>query len=138
MQFSNLDWAKGIGLGIISGIIWGWIAMAVNAFTGVFPFENSLSHNLVTFATGGAVFGVVTSSFLILLKGWLPLKGNLLKVVFISTTLWIILFMGGYGLAVVRPERYVFEVGQGVQGFFLAIFFGLLLGILWRIRQKEA
>lgn len=132
-----MAWRKEIILGSFAGIAWGLIAMVVNAFTGAFPFENSLSHNLVTFAIGGAIFGIVVSGFLGLLEGWLPFNFQL-KAVFISTSLWIILFMGGYGLAVVRPERYVFDVGQGVQGFFLAIFFGLLLGILWRIRQKEA
>lgn len=138
MQYQSIDWKKGVVLGAVAGVVWGWIAIAVNAITGAFPFEDSLLHNLATFAIGGAVFGIVTGGFLILLEGWFPLRGNLLKAVFISISLWIILFMGGYGLAVVRPERYVFELQQGVQGLILAGVFGVLLGLLWKVKGKEA
>lgn len=135
---ASVDWGKGIMLGMLVGIIWGWIAMAVNAITGAFPFENSLLYNLATFATGGAVFGIVASGFLGLLEGWLPLKGNVFKAIYIALSLWVILFIGGYLLATIKPERYTFEVHQGIQGFILVVVFGILLGLLWKIGRKEA
>ncbi|MBI5286873.1 MAG: hypothetical protein HY878_04685 [Deltaproteobacteria bacterium] len=136
MQY--VDLGKNVMLGAIAGIAWGWVAMAVNAVSGAFQFEGSLSHNLVTFAIGGALFGIVVSGFLSLLQDWLPFRSHLVKAICVATMVWIVLFMGSYGLAVVKPERYVFEVQQGVQGFILAIALGVLLGLLWRIDQKKA
>lgn len=139
MQFQSIDWKKGIVLGSIAGAVWGWIAMGVNAISGAFPFEFSLIHNLFTFVVGGAIFGIVASGFLSLLQGWLPFKGSVSKAVYITTILWIILFLGGYLLAVVNPERYAFEIHQGIQGLILAAVLGFFLGILWdRFGREES
>lgn len=128
-----LDWRKVLLLGSIGGAIWGWGALGVNAISRVSPFEFGLFHNLISFAVGGAIFGIVVSGFLSLLHGWLPFKGSISKAVYIATTLWVIIFLGGYLLATVSPERYTFEIYQGVQGLILALVLGLFLGILWRV-----
>ncbi|MBI5874765.1 MAG: hypothetical protein HZB81_02795 [Deltaproteobacteria bacterium] len=138
MQFQSIDWKRGIMLGAIAGIAWGWIAMAVNAATGAFEFENTLLHNLIAFAAGGAVFGIVVSGFLSLLKERLPFKNIFLKATLLSSVLWIMLKVGGTLLSSVEPERYHPITAQSIQGFVLAIIMGGLLGFLWKIKSKEA
>lgn len=132
MQSQYIDLKKIVIFGALTGIAWGWLAMAVNIVTGVFAFENALLHNLTAFAIGGAVFGIVASGFLSLLQGWLPFKSNLTKAVYIAVSLWIILFIGGYGLATVEPDRFVFEYHQGIQGLALALVLGAMLGYFWK------
>ncbi len=46
MDFQSIDWKRGIMLGAIAGVIWGWIAMLVNAISGAFQFENRVVQNL--------------------------------------------------------------------------------------------
>ncbi|MBI3398957.1 MAG: hypothetical protein HY026_06980 [Deltaproteobacteria bacterium] len=138
MQSQSIDWKKGIMLGAIAGIAWGWVALAVNAATGAFQFENSVLQNLINFAAGGAVFGIVVSGFLSLLHERLPFKNIFLRTIFISTTLWVILRIGGMLLSSIEPERFHLVTAQTVQGFFLAIIMGCILGFLWKIKRKEA
>lgn len=137
MDFQSIDWKRGIMLGAIAGVIWGWIAMLVNAISGAFQFENSVVQNLVNFAAGGAVFGIVVSGFLNLLKERLPFKNIFLKTIFISTVLWVILRIGGILLSSVEPERYHPITAQSVQGFILAIIMGCILGTLWKINKTR-
>lgn len=137
MDFQSIDWKRGIMLGAIAGVIWGWIAMLVNAISGAFQFENSVVQNLVNFAAGGAVFGIVVSGFLNLLRERLPFKNIFLKTIFISTVLWVILRIGGMLLSSIEPERFHFVTAQSVQGFVLAVIMGCILGVLWKIKSKE-
>src|SRR3972149_8033038 len=81
MQFQSIDWKRGITLGVLAGIVWGWVATAVNAVRGAFAFENSLMHNLISFAIGGAVFCIVVNRFLGLLQRLLPFKSILFNAV---------------------------------------------------------
>ena len=138
MQFQAIDWKRGIMLGAMAGVIWGWVAMAVNVATGAFEFENTLLHNLIVFAAGGAIFGIVVSGFLSLLKERLPFKNIFLKATLLSSVLWIMLKVGGTLLSSVEPERYHPITAQSIQGFVLAIIMGGLLGFLWKIKSKEA
>lgn len=138
MDFQSIDWKKGIMLGVIAGVIWGWIALAVNAVSGAFQFENSVAQNLVNFAAGGAIFGIVVSGFLSLLKERLPFKNIFLKTIFISTVLWVILRIGGMLLSSIEPERFHLVTAQSVQGFVLAVIMGCILGFLWKVKNREA
>ena len=138
MQFQAIDWKKGIILGAVAGIAWGWIAMTVNAISGAFPFESSLVHNLTIFAMGGAIFGIIVSGFLSLLKEWLPFRNIFLKTILLSTALWLILRIGGIILSSINPDRYHPNMPQTIQGFILAVIMGGLLGFLWKIKSKEA
>ena len=63
VSMEHVDLKKGIMLGALAGIIWGWIALSVNAVTGAFQFENTLLHLLIIFAAGGAIFGIIVSGF---------------------------------------------------------------------------
>jgi len=137
MHFQSIDWKKGIMLGALAGIIWGWVSLAVNAATGAFEFENTLLHNLIAFTAGGAVFGIVVSGFLSLLKERLPFKNIFLKAILVSLVLWIILKGGGTLLSLIEEERYHPVTAQSVQGFVLAIIMGCILGTLWNIKNKE-
>ena len=138
MQHQSIDWKKGIMFGAIAGIVWGWIALAVNAVSGAFPFENTLLHLLISFAVGGAIFGIVVSGFLSLLKERLPFKNIFLKAVLISSVLWIMLKAGGTLLSLIEEERNHPVTAQSFQGFILAIIMGCILGLLWKIKGKEA
>ena len=138
MQFQSIDWKRGIMLGAVAGIIWGWLAMAVNAVSGAFAFENSLMHNLISFAIGGAVFGIVVNGFLGLLQRLLPFKSILLNAVLLSVVFWLMLRIGGAMLSSVEPDRYHIITAQSIQGFVLAIIMGFILGTLWKINRKEA
>ena len=138
MQFQSIDWKRGIMLGAVAGIIWGWLAMAVNAVSGAFAFENSLMHNLISFAVGGAVFGIVVNGFLGLLQRLLPFKSILLNAILLSIVFWLMLRIGGAMLSSVEPDRYHIITAQSIQGFVLAIIMGFILGTLWKINRKEA
>lgn len=138
MHFQFIDWKKGIILGAIAGVAWGWIAMFVNAISGAFQFESSVLQNLINFAAGGAVFGIVVSGFLSLLQQWLPFRNIFLKAILVSTVLWVILRLGGVALSMIESERYHAVNSQTVQGLALAIIMGGLLGLLWKIKSKEA
>jgi len=138
MQFQSIDWKRGITLGVLAGIVWGWVAMAVNAVSGAFAFENSLMHNLISFAIGGAVFGIVVNGFLGLLQRLLPFKSILLNAILLSIVFWLMLRIGGAMLSSVEPDRYHIITAQSIQGFVLAIIMGFILGTLWKINRKEA
>ncbi|MFQ5432129.1 MAG: hypothetical protein ACE5EN_06445 [Nitrospinota bacterium] len=133
---TDIEWRKGIVIGSISGILCGWVLIALNELTGVFVLEESLVFNMMTFAIGGAVFGVVAGGFLALLERKLPFNGTLLKGILVSTGLWIVLRLGGYMLSLNDAERFHADVGQTVQGFAFAVMLGAMLGGLWS-REKS-
>lgn len=137
MSMEHVDLKKGIMLGALAGIIWGWIALSVNAVTGAFQFENTLLHLLIIFAAGGAIFGIIVSGFLSLLKERLPFQNILLKAVVVSLGLWIILRGGGAILSSIVPDRYHPETAQTIQGFILALIMGCILGALWKINRRR-
>ncbi|MDP3731973.1 MAG: hypothetical protein Q8R31_02935 [Candidatus Omnitrophota bacterium] len=136
MRLQRLSWNNSIFLGFLTGIVWGWVAIGVNAISGAFIFENDLLHNLVTFTIGGAVFGIVVGALLSLSHDWLPFKNIFLKTVFLSVILWGVLMIGGIVLSTIEPERYHLVVPQTVQGFVLAIIMGGLLGFLLKVSRK--
>lgn len=131
-------WMKGIGLGAISGILGGLIAILLNQITGVFVFESSLASNLVTFSIGGAVFGVVTGGFMALIGDRLPFRSFVLRGVVVSGGIWMLLRFSGYLMAANEPERYHSDNAQTLQGFTLAIILGAILGTLWGSKFGKA
>jgi hypothetical protein len=112
--------------------------MAVNTITGAFPPGEGLLFNLTTFAIGGAVFGIVVGGFLVIARDMLPFRSLLPKAVMVSVCLWVVLRIGGTLLSGIAPWRYHTVLTQTVQGFFLAILMGLLLGVLWKKLIKDA
>lgn len=130
-------WKKGIGSGILAGIAWGWLAVAFNTISGVFPFENSLLYNLVTASIGGAIYGIVVGCFLTLTYSWLPFKGSFQKAVFLTTCIWLILRSGGALLSLVNPDRFHPVMLETLQGFVLAVIMGCILGGLWKRQEKR-
>lgn len=138
METQSIDWKKAIILGAIAGVIWGWISLGVDAASGAFQLENTLFHNLIVFAVGGAVFGIIVSGFLSLLNERLPFKNIFLKAVLLSSVLWIMLKIGGTLLSSIEPDRYHLVTAQSIQGFILAIIMGCILGTLWKINKRRA
>ncbi len=123
---------NGISAGVVAGVIWGWLTMAVNAVTGVFPFEGTFTHNLVTFAAAGAIFGIVVGVVLVTGGRFLPVKSQVGKGVVISTAIWLLLRIGGIVLSAMEPHRYHLLTAEFFQGIVLAVILGALLGLFSR------
>ena len=135
MDHGNLK--KGICLGILSGIVWGWVSILANYITGVFPFEESLLKEVITFSFGGAIFGMVIGGFMSLIGDRLPFKSLLPNAIFISMAVWLVLRIGGVLLSYNDPGRFHPDAAQTLQGFMLAIVLGLILTTFWNIGKKR-
>ncbi|GMT42276.1 MAG: hypothetical protein IEMM0002_0687 [bacterium] len=130
-------WKKGIAVGTVSGIGSAWIAMAFSKFASVFIFENGLLPNLISFAVGGALFGIVTSGFMIVLGSHLPFKNLPAKGALLSTSLWLILRLGGQLHSINNPDRFHADAGQTVMGFLFAVILGMAIGFMWKADVKR-
>ena len=130
-------WKKGMTVGMVSGVIWGIIALAVNYVTGIGPIERSILIEIATFSIGGAIFGMLMGILLTLSYNRLPFKSLLPKAILVSTLVWLIFNVGtGIG-SIVNPERYHPELLQTIQGFFMAVLLGGILGTLWNFGLKK-
>ncbi len=129
---------KGILLGFISGVASSWIGIALNKITGVFPFEASLPSLLLTFAVGGAIFGIAAGGFMTLTSKLFLVDRPLLKAVIISVGIWLALRVGGMALTLMNHDRYHPDVAQTAQGLALALMTGGMLGILWNLKIGSA
>ncbi len=134
MDHGNLR--KGICLGILSGIVWGWVSILVNYVTGVFPFEESFLHEVITFSFGGAIFGMVIGGFMSLIGKRLPFKSSLPNAIFISMAVWLILRIGGVLLSYSNPGRFNADTAQTLQGFVMTIVLGIILATFWNMGEK--
>jgi hypothetical protein len=126
----------GLIAGVLAGVMWGWVSFLVNSISGAFPFEHTLTYNLVIFSIAGAIFGLITAGFLLLIGEKLPFKSLMARAILISTSFWLILRLGGAGLALAGPERYHPDVPQTIQGFFLAMTLGIILSLFWKKEQS--
>lgn len=135
MNLSDLK--DSLWMGVIAGVLWGLLALGVGYITGAFQIESGLVHNLAAFIIGGALLGVVAGGLLVLIGGFLPFKGMLIKAVVVSLSLWLLLRLGGMLLSGMDHHRYHQEVSQTVQGFVLAAVMGLFLGLLWKKKLKD-
>jgi len=132
------SWKDGLFLFLLAGALWGMVSLLVNTFTGAFTLEAGVVHDLVTFTIGGALFGLVTGGFLSVAQGLMPRWGLTSKAVAISVVIWLALNGTGLVLSIVKPVRYHFEAGQSLQGLFLAVILGLILGSLWKMGLKAS
>ncbi len=114
-----------------AGLIWGLVAMAVNSLTGVFAFEGSLAHNLISFVLGGVLFALVSGGALYLLDRYLPFRGYTAKALVVTTVLWLLLRGAGVLLSAMEPMRYHVITAESLQGLALAVVLGAILGVLW-------
>jgi hypothetical protein len=126
------SWKDTIVTGVGAGILWGWVAMAVNSVTGIFPFEASFAHNIVSFTFGGAVFGVVAGALMNAVGRVMPFRRVLPRAILISAVLWVVLWIGGSMLSVMEPHRYHLLMPQTLQGLVLALILGTVLGAVWK------
>lgn len=129
-------WRKGVILGVIAGIVWGWAAFTFNYFTGVAPIEESLFQELFAFSVGGAIFGMVLAGFLRLIRNKMPFNNALPNAILLSTTLWMALHLGTRILGTENPARYHIDPAQTFQGFFMAVMLGCILGALLNFELK--
>lgn len=121
-----------IGLG--AGIIWGLVALAINAITGIFPFEQGSTHNILTFTFGGVIFGLVSSAILKLTEGYLPSRSIEVKSVIITTSIWLVLSIIGIIISAMPHQAFS---PRTIQGLVLAIIMGLILGVSLDIYSKK-
>ena len=124
--------------GALAGVVWGWLAMVFNSFTGIFRFEGSFTLDLVTFSIAGAVFGFVVSGFLYIAGRHMPFKKTLPKAVFVSVLVWLLLRAGGAVLSSMDPSRFHVLTPETLQGLFLAAALGLILGFFRKDEQRPA
>ena len=124
-------------LGALAGACLGLVALVVNTVSGISALENGFAGNLIAFTVGGAIFGLVASGFLSLLKEWLPFKSIYLKAVIVATGLWATLEAGGIVLSFIQPDRYHFQAAQLLQGLALSIVLGGLLGLFWKLKSRK-
>ncbi|MEK7313853.1 MAG: hypothetical protein AAB065_05190 [Deltaproteobacteria bacterium] len=130
------NWKRDLGSGVIAGIIWGWIAMAVVAMT-MGGLENGMLRNLVSFSVGGAVFGIAAGGLLTLTHDWLPFKSSFGKAVLLTTFMWLALRVGGLLLSSIDSFRYHAASMETVRGLMLAVLMGCVLGTLRRVWLKR-
>ena len=132
MNQNSINLLRGISLGVLSGMIWGIVVLVISSFTQLFAFDFSIFNNIPVFITGGAGFGLLLGIFLEVSKDKLPFRGIIPNSVTLSVSIWILFFGGGLLLHLLTPNRYHLEGHQPLQGFFLSIFLGLILGIFWK------
>ena len=124
--------------GAIAGVLWGWLCYLANYMSGIFPFEGSFAHNMLSFTFGGVVFGIVTSGILAVAGRFLPFRRLLYRAVFVSASVWIVLRLAGDMLSMMEPGRYHLVTPQTVQGFLLALALGAILGMLLKKGEARA
>jgi len=132
-----MEWKKGFILGVLSGVLWGWLALGWRLLAGDAPLENSLPHNLAAFSTGGALFGVVIGGFMVALRDRIC-QNPYLKAALLSLGLWGLLRIGGEVLSAMNPERYCSTMDETSLGFVLALAMGLILGMMWNAQNRVA
>ena len=128
---------KGFSLGAVSGILYGVAGIALNQVTGAFPFEMNMALLLTTFATGGAIFGVITGCLMSVTENLFLPGRPVLKASVISVGFWLALRLGAALLTAADPGRYHPDIGQTVQGFALSLLLGVILGSLWKAKALE-
>ncbi len=132
MNSDTIDLRRGIGAGIVAGMIWGVISLITASITRVFEFDHGIAFDIPIFIAGGAGYGLIVGAFMEVVNDKLPFAGSINKAIFISVSIWLLFFIIGILLHFTMPDRYTIELPQHVQGFILSFVFGLLLGVIWR------
>ena len=132
MNQNSINLMRGVSIGVLSGMIWGIVVLVISSFTQLFAFDFSIFNNIPIFIAGGAGFGLLLGAFLEVSKDKLPFRGIVPNSVALSVSIWILFFGGGLLLHLLTPNRYHLEGHQHLQGFFLSIVLGLILGIFWK------
>ncbi|MBE9527768.1 MAG: hypothetical protein IME99_00855 [Proteobacteria bacterium] len=120
----------------VAGVVWGLVAMGINNMTGVFAFESTFTHNLVSFIFGGVVFSIVSGGILYFAGSVLPFKGYLPKALMVTTFVWLLLRGGGVLLSQMDSHRYHVVTPESIQGLGLAVLLGLFLGLFWTLGSR--
>ncbi len=131
------NWKEGVAAGSLAGIFWGWVVIAVNYATGVFAFEFTPVQNLFVASVAGGLFGALSGLFLSTIGNKLPFKSIVVKAVVISTSIWLTLRITGFALSSIDHARYHPVTAQNIQGLFLSVLLGCILGIFWRRHSWE-
>lgn len=137
MNYNISNLIKGMGLGFIAGIIWGLISVIINLASGIFTFENNITHNILTFSVGGGILGVIIGGIMIITCKLLPFKNIIIKAVLVSSSLWSALYIGSLLLSFLNPDRYHPDMPQALQGLLLSVLLGSIFGTLWNLEHKK-
>ncbi|MBI5233007.1 MAG: hypothetical protein HY880_01490 [Deltaproteobacteria bacterium] len=122
----------GLIIGIVSGSLWGIMALLFNSIAGALPMENTLAHNLAAFTIAGALIGAIAGGFLSFIDELLPFKTVTLKAIFVTTALWFVLLLGGVVMSLAEQGRYHYSPAETSHGLILAILLGITLGLIWK------
>src|SRR3990172_11903580 len=124
-------WKRGIGSGVVAGIVWGWLAMIIHAVTGISPVEHGILYNIFPFTIGGVIFGILSGGLLALIHDSLPFKNSYGKAVMLTSLIWLMLHVGGFLLSLIDIGRYHYSSREAVHGLMLAVLLGGILGVVW-------
>src|SRR3990172_3313540 len=124
-------WKRGIGSGVVAGIVWGWLAMLIHMVTGISPVEHGILYNMFPFTIGGVIFGIFSGGLLALIHDRLPFKTSFGKAVMLTSLIWLMLHVGGFLLSLIDSGRYHYSSREAVQGLMLAVLLGGILGVVW-------
>lgn len=124
-------WKRGIGSGVVAGIVWGWLAMVIYAVTGISPAEHSILYNMFPFTIGGVVFGILSGGILALIHDRLPFKTSFGKAVLLTIWIWLMLHVVGFLLSMIDSGRYHYSSRDAVNGLMLFVLLGSILGAVW-------
>ncbi len=129
-------WKRGIGSGVVAGIAWGLLSLAIHAFTGISPVEHGILYNIFPFIIGGVIFGILSGGLLALIHNRLPFKTSFGKAVMLTSLIWLMLHVGGFLLSLIDSGRYHYSSREAVQGLMLFILLGGILGVVCQIRNR--
>lgn len=128
----TIDLKRGISVGVYGGMVWGLVVLTVSSYLKFFAFDFTILHDIPVFITGGAMFGLIVGAFMEILGERLPFDGTVAKGVVLSVAIWLTFFIPGIFLHIVMPERYTVDIPLHIQGLFLAIILGIIIGTLWK------
>src|SRR3990172_5030171 len=124
-------WKRGIGSGVVAGIAWGLLSLAIHTVTGISSVEHSILYNIFPFTIGGGIFGILSGGLLALIHDRLPFKTFLGKAVMLTSLIWLMLHVGGFLLSMIDSGRYHYSSREAVHGLMLAVLLGGILGVVW-------
>ncbi len=127
-----VDLKRGISIGAYGGMVWGLVVLGVSAYLKFFAFDFTILHDIPIFMAGGAGMGLIVGAFMEVLGERLPFEGAVAKGIVLSVAIWLVFFIPGVFLHLIKPDRYTVEIPLHIQGLFLAMVLGMIIGGLWK------
>ena len=129
-------WKRGIGSGVVAGIVWGWLAMIIHAGISISTAEHSILYNMFPFTIGGGIFGAFSGGILSLIHDRLPFKTSFGKAVLLTIWIWLMLHVCGFLFSMIDNSRFHYSSREALHGLMLFVLLGGILGAVCQIRNR--